>query len=736
MDPQRSLSQNKNPLYRIRPDIAKILIDEGIRLLQPIQYEAIKTGVFSDANLLICSPSGSGKTLVGELVCIHQALLGKKAFLLVPLRALANEKYLHLQNRYRHLPIQVSISTSDYSKETNDLAKTDIAVLTYERFDWLLRMNPPWLDQLGTIVIDEVHNLGLPHRGPRLESAIVRLRQKLSNVQIIALSATVANPEELANWLGCDLIHSLERPVELRYRVIVAPKPIQTVARLVRATLRQNGQTLIFTSSRREAENLSLVLTDVTKPLLQREDADQLAELSQLSNFNETVSSIRERLASRLKYGVAFHHAGLDISSRRTIEENYHKGLIKVICCTTTLSAGINTPARLVILLQPQILHQSTQRNADPTYIDTNCVHQILGRAGRLGQEAIGFAILLAMSTDEAKAICNQYFITEDEQLLPRFTRVRSRFDLLEVLKEQILVLASQEEGTTTDEILNFFQQTYWWFQNRDLYRKHPIEHMISIGDVNIETLLFNHIKQDPSISFEIENSLTTNVLENENLVEITALERDKIEGRVFNRAWFSCAYSDAGPVCSCQGLESNRELCTHLLQLALYTLKHYPQYAKEIIPRSLKEQFILDYLQKHGLIVLQKKQYVATSFGRLAVKLYVRPMTALWIRSRLPTIMTTSSFIDTVIQAMQFEGDSMVPSGLTRSLQIIAHNQTITLVEAAHLGKVEIGDLESLLQTVIWLGKSIISFANLEGKEEIALIGEPIVTSWETHHV
>lgn len=708
--------------WGIHPVVADILIGEGIRQLNPIQFKAMKQGALEGKNLFVCSPSGSGKTLIGELVCVHKGMVGQKAFFLVPLRALANEKFLRFQRRYQKLGLRISISTGDYITEPSELAKADIAVLTYERFDWLIRVEPDWLDQIGVVVIDEIHNINTTIRGPRLECSITRLRQTHPNIQIIGLSATVANPQELVDWMESKLIYSEDRPVDLLYRVIIAPKPRQTLARLVRATVRKGGQVLIFTPSRREAERVSLTLVNVLRPLLESAEKKNLEEFHNLITFSEDTSYIHERLASRLRFGVAFHHAGLDAASRRIIEELYQKQLLKVICCTTTLGAGINTPARLVVLFQPLLTPQSHNGRYTISHLEANRVHQILGRAGRLGQESLGFAFLLASGPEEAETIHELYFNNQNGKFVPRYNRVCSQLFSIQNLREQILVLATQSNGTSPAEIEQFFKRTFWWHQNKTKNQQSRFKQLIQIGSLDIEALLSNQ-SQHKSIQY---------LEEYESGVELTLLDQDRIEGRIFDGGWFTSAFTKSGPVCSCRRQRQDLTLCSHLLTLARFAAKQYPQYAREIIPRSLKEEFILDYLERHGLLTLSDNRYVATPLGRLAVRLYVRPETALWIRSRLPVITSSSNFIETVVQGLRFEGDPPNSVGISRSLLHLAEKADSSVVIAARREKVEIGDLENILQTVVWLAKATMTIARSVGNDGVTLIGEPIVQAWD----
>ena len=189
---------------------------------RPSQFKAIQQGLFEKKNLLICTPTGSGKTFVGELGFLHTILLEqKKAIYIVPLKALANEKHTEFLQKYPQLKIAKSIG----DKDTSDtyLAKYDLIITTSEKLDSLIRHHAPWLRDLGCIIVDEIHNLNDTSRGPTLEIVITLIRQ-LVDAQIIALSATIGNPQELASWLSAELVIDTWRPTKLHQGVYLDGK--------------------------------------------------------------------------------------------------------------------------------------------------------------------------------------------------------------------------------------------------------------------------------------------------------------------------------------------------------------------------------------------------------------------------------------------------------------------------------------------------------------------------------
>jgi len=182
--------------------------------LRPAQEKAVKAGLLEGKNLLVCTPTASGKTMIAELGIVKSIIEKRgKAVYIVPLKALATEKFKDFKKRYSFLRIALSIGDLDSSD--NYLESYDIIICTSEKLDSLIRHHAPWLNLLSVIVIDEVHLLDDAGRGPTLEVIITMLRQIKPSLQLIALSATIGNPEELAEWLDAELIKDSWRPVKL-----------------------------------------------------------------------------------------------------------------------------------------------------------------------------------------------------------------------------------------------------------------------------------------------------------------------------------------------------------------------------------------------------------------------------------------------------------------------------------------------------------------------------------------
>ncbi|KKK66291.1 hypothetical protein LCGC14_2965590, partial [marine sediment metagenome] len=179
------------------------------------------------------------------------------------------------------------------------------------------------------------------------------------------------------------------------------------------------------------------------------------------------------------KFGIAFHHAGLLPKERKLIEDNFRKGIIKIICCTTTLSAGVNTPARVVILRDFKKyttsghniknfsgFHETGDGFSYFKSFSANEVFQILGRAGRPGLDSVGYGIILVKNIEERSWVEEFYFknSTLDKNLIPKYNDLGSGLNKINILKEQVLLRVYEEQEITLEQLKQFFEKTYFWY--------------------------------------------------------------------------------------------------------------------------------------------------------------------------------------------------------------------------------------------------------------------------------
>ena len=204
-------------MHPLIPDKLKdILAKEGITSFRPAQEKALKAGLLEHKSLLVCTPTASGKTLIAEMAALKNIIEGKgKVIYIVPLIALANEKYKEFKRKYGHL-CKIALSIGDLDSSDPYLVEYDFIICTAEKLDSLIRHHSPWLSFVSLVVIDEIHLINDVERGPTLEILITVMKKVLKNVQLIGLSATIGNPDELSEWLGATLVQDDWRPVPLK----------------------------------------------------------------------------------------------------------------------------------------------------------------------------------------------------------------------------------------------------------------------------------------------------------------------------------------------------------------------------------------------------------------------------------------------------------------------------------------------------------------------------------------
>ncbi|AIU68905.1 ski2-like helicase [Thermococcus eurythermalis] len=439
--------------------LKRVIKERGIEELYPPQAEALKSGVLEGRNLVLAIPTASGKTLVSEIVMVDKLLReGGKAVYLVPLKALAEEKYREFKE-WESLGLRVAATTGDYDSTDDWLGKYDIIVATAEKFDSLLRHGARWIRDVKLVVADEVHLIGSYDRGATLEMILTHM---LGRAQILALSATVGNAEELAEWLDAALVMSEWRPVQLRKGVFHTGTLIWedgTVERypenwysLVTDAVKRGKGALVFVNTRRSAEKEALALSKLVSSHLTKPEKRALENLASQLEDNPT----SEKLKKALVGGVAFHHAGLSRTERTLIEDAFREGLIKVITATPTLSAGVNLPSFRVVI-------RDTKRYAGFGWTDIPVleIQQMMGRAGRPKYDKYGEAIIVAR-TDEPGKLMERYIRGKPEKLFSMLANEQA-------FRSQILALITNFGVKSFSELVHFLERTFYAHQRKDL---------------------------------------------------------------------------------------------------------------------------------------------------------------------------------------------------------------------------------------------------------------------------
>jgi helicase len=446
-------------------EIKSFYLDSGIRELYPPQAEAVEKGLLEGKNLLAAIPTASGKTLLAELAMLKSILAGGKALYIVPLRALASEKFSRFRE-FSELGIRVGISTGDYDLKDEGLGANDIIVATSEKTDSLLRNETAWMQEISVLVADEIHLIDSADRGPTLEITLSKLRRINPACQILALSATVGNADELAAWLDAELIVSEWRPTQLLEGVLlngtfyckdkekaIVQSTKDEAINLALDTLKEGGQCLVFESSRKNCMAFAKKSASTVKKILSAEDKESLSVIADevLENSETDIATV---LAACIRSGTAFHHAGLTTPLRELVENGFRKGRIKLISSTPTLAAGLNLPARRVIIRSYK--RYSTEEGMQP--IPVLEYKQMAGRAGRPRLDPYGEAVLLARSYEEFVFLFENYIEADAEDIW-------SKLGTEKALRTHVLSTISNGFAHTKEELMDFLEATFFAFQ-------------------------------------------------------------------------------------------------------------------------------------------------------------------------------------------------------------------------------------------------------------------------------
>jgi helicase len=452
----------------IPPHLAEAYRAQGITGLYPPQEECIRAGIFEGKNLLLAIPTASGKTLVAEMAMHHHIARGGKCLYIVPLKALASEKHGEFSGK----KVRVGISTGDYDRREEYLGRNDIVIATSEKVDSLMRNNAPWLSEVTLLVVDEVHLLDSEDRGATLEMVITKLRSRNPSMQILGLSATIGNPRTLAGWLDATPVTSTWRPVQLRegvfYRGSIrfadGERKVEGVSKfddlnLCLDTVAEGGQCLVFVSSRKNAEAFAKRAAGALK----RASPALAAAARDLSELAET--EMERSLAACVERGAAFHHAGLRREQRRIVEAGFRAGEIRCIASTPTLAAGLNLPARRVII-RDYLRYRAGEGMAP---IPVREYHQMAGRAGRPRLDPYGEAVLIAKDEDAVHDLTCNYIEAPPED-------VHSQCGSAKAICSHVLSLVATGFASGEGQILGFLDRTFYVHENRN---RHGLEKVV-----------------------------------------------------------------------------------------------------------------------------------------------------------------------------------------------------------------------------------------------------------------
>ena len=471
------------------PKVIDFLKSEGYEELFEPQEQSVKAGLFDEKkNFLITIPTASGKTLIAMLAILsHLSKHKTKVVYLTPLRALTSEKFEEfkkLEKLNLGRKIKVALSTGDSKEKKEKLENADVIFLTNESMDANMAFQKDWIYDIGLVVSDEIHLIGDNTRGPTLEIILTRFKSGFigkNPPKIIGLSATISNSNELADWLNCELVESTFRRVPLSEAVysrhiITNQDREETEGNFAKNrqesrhpkawiglgldTVAEKHQCLIFAMTRKNAvawaKEAGLDVVKELKPNQKKELEKISKKILPKEDYDNT--KLTSELAKTVKNGTAFHHAGLDQRCRTIIENAFKDRHIKLLTATPTLAAGVNLPARRVVI--PSVMRYTNNGLEKISILEYK---QMCGRAGRPQYDDIGESIIIAKGYPDE--ILEHYVDGEPE---PLESKTLDEDSSLRINLLGFIYTASKFNPTSYEKIIKFFSQTFAAYQLSD----------------------------------------------------------------------------------------------------------------------------------------------------------------------------------------------------------------------------------------------------------------------------
>lgn len=451
---------------------------QTISRLNELQIDSVNNyGVLAGKNIVVSSPTSSGKTLIAEIAAIKTFLRNKRSIFLLPMKALVNDKFQEFVNKYGNYGLRIVRSTGDFRDEDKKvfMSQYDICLMTYEKFNVLVSRNPYILSQTGLVVVDEVQMLMDENRGIQVEILLTLIRahaNKIYNPQIIALSGVVGDVNDLDTWLSARLLKKEKRPIDLEENIITFEgnrryrtneetsftdeanfiQPVheygkevtgQVVTKpLVKKLVEEGKRVIVFRNTIAETTATAKYLGNLLRlPAAQ----------SALASISADDPSLTTRdLVEVLSKGVAFHNGNLSVEERLVIEDEFRKrtGGIQVIVATTTLAMGINTPADAVIISS---LDRQLGKESKPYQVAE--YKNMIGRAGRLGFSDRGQSFVIVPTKAILEQKWQNYVLNRPEDI----SSVFNNDDAPNVLIKIISVIEEVTKSELSEIFLNLY---------------------------------------------------------------------------------------------------------------------------------------------------------------------------------------------------------------------------------------------------------------------------------------
>ena len=411
------------PVAALKNPLLEEIYGQRFPFFNPMQTQIFHTLYHTSANVLLGSPTGSGKTVAAELAMwwAFREKPGSKIVYIAPMKALVRERVQDWRKRLvQQMGLKLVELTGDNTPDTRTIRDADIIITTPEKWDGISRswQTRGYVRQVSLVIIDEIHLLG-GDRGPILEIIVSRMNyiasQSKGSVRLVGMSTACANAMDLGNWLGVkeglfNFRHSV-RPVPLQIFIDGFPEQrgfcplMQSMNRPTFLAIKTNSPekpVIVFVASRRQTR---LTAKDLINLCGMEDNPRRFLHMSE-DDLQLNLSRVKdEALREALNFGIGLHHAGLVEADRQLAEELFANNKIQILVATSTLAWGVNLPAHLVVVKGTQYFDAKIEGYKD---MDLTDVLQMLGRAGRPQFDTSGIARIL---TQDAKKAFYKHFL-------------------------------------------------------------------------------------------------------------------------------------------------------------------------------------------------------------------------------------------------------------------------------------------------------------------------------------
>ncbi|KAM6136490.1 helicase POLQ-like isoform 3-T3 [Phoenicopterus ruber ruber] len=499
-----SSSVDIGPFYGLPSKVKDLLRQfRGIETLYEWQHDCLMLESLQQRkNLIYSLPTSGGKTLVAEIIILQELLCRQKDVLMIlPYVAIVQEKVRGLSS----FGIELGFLVEEYAGSKGRFPpikrriKKSLYIATIEKGHALVNslIETERIDDLGLVVVDELHMLGEGSRGATLEITLAKILYTSKNTQIIGMSATLNNVGDLQKFLQAEYYTNNFRPVELKeyvkirdtiYAVDSKTENGFTFSRLLNFKYSSNLEKadpdhiialvtevipkyscLIFCPTKKNCENVaSMVCKYLKKEFRAHREKEKQDLIKNLKNIGN--GSVCPVLKQTIPFGIAYHHSGLTNDERKIIEEAYSTGVLCLLACTATLAAGVNLPARRVILRAPYVASD---------FLKKNQYKQMIGRAGRAGLDNAGESILIVQEKDKhwVRDLVNSPLENCYSNLL---------LELTKGMQSLLLSLVGLKIAVTHEEVNNFMHSTLLGVQQQLLSKEKSLSEVIKDGLENL----------------------------------------------------------------------------------------------------------------------------------------------------------------------------------------------------------------------------------------------------------